>query len=581
MRYFIYIIKAGLQALSERTEGQIKTSIRTSCTIETNDKIIGFCEKPIAEYRYLFNGESIESNKITMNKVLQVLTGVKSNTLLPDVEKKINEAIESSDDLVEISQEQYDTIKNKILEQLNNTLENTEIKKITSETSKDYFSDYEQIIFYGVPGCGKSYCIDSKLKELGITGEEKEEQTKRVVFHPEYTNSDFIGQILPKVEGEKVKYEFAPGPFTEILKKAYENKSKPYALIIEEINRGNAAAIFGELFQLLDRFEEKENETVSEYKYSCGWSSYCVNNDNINQFIRDKYDEKDAFIPLSIFDKYKLNIGIRLPPNLSLFATMNTSDQNVYKLDNAFKRRWNLQLIPNEFDLTDEIQRNQCNSKIQGFNFTWGEFILAVNKIIIGDTDDDNNSFSDKQLGSWFVKNDNGLITSEVFANKVLEYLWDDVFTYEKTKLFNKSINSLADIIKKIEEESYDSIFSEGFIPKINDARNEINMKISYIGKKSDNTSAITRLGKRISFNEVGLQEGSVLKMHYGDKDYQCTVADDKAVIMDDIRYETLSACTRKIMQKDDKQSPGKVSEIWFSVSNGKTLKELQFGETE
>lgn len=581
MKYFIYIIKAGLQTLSERTEGNIRTSIRTSCKIEHNDKIIGYCEKPIAEYRYLFNGESIESNKITMDKVLQVLIGIKSNTLLPEVEKKINEAIEASDDLIEITQEQFEIIKNKILEQLNNTLENTETKTTTTETSNDCFSDFKQIIFYGVPGSGKSYCIDSKLNELGITKKEKEEQTKRVVFHPEYTNSDFIGQILPKVEGEKVKYEFAPGPFTEILKKAYENKNKPYALIIEEINRGNAAAIFGELFQLLDRFEETESETVSEYTYSCGWSSYCVNNDNINNYIRDKYEEKNAFIPFSIFDKYKFNIGIRLPPNLSLFATMNTSDQNVYKLDNAFKRRWNLQLIKNEFDLTDEVQRNQCNSKIEGFNFSWGEFILAVNKIIIGDGEDDNNSFSDKQLGCWFVKNENGYISSEIFANKVLEYLWDDVFTYDKTKIFNKNIYSLADIIKNIEDESYDSIFNEGFLPKINDARNEINIKISNIGKKAEHTNSITRLGKRISFNEVGLKEGEILKMQYGDKEYHCTVADDKAVIMDDIRYNTLSACTRKIMNKDENQSPGKVSEIWVSESHGKSLKELQFGEIE
>ena len=332
----------------------------------------------------------------------------------------------------------------------------------------------KQIIFYGVPGCGKSYCIDVKLKQLGIT--DKEEQTKRVVFHPEYTNSDFIGQILPRVEGEKIKYEFTPGPFTEILKKAYENKDVPFALIIEEINRGNAAAIFGELFQLLDRFEaDDEPETVSEITYGCGWSSYCINNDNINAYIRDNYVESNAYISKEIFEKYKLNIGIRLPPNLSLFATMNTSDQNVFKLDNAFKRRWDLELIPNEFDFTcddEEAQKkqvNQCNALIDGFDFSWGAFRNAVNEVIIDpDNGEDNTSFSDKQIGTWFVKaNEDGIISTKIFANKVLEYLWDDVFSYETSIIFNSKYKSLDQLIRDINNDETDEIFKPDFLQKV------------------------------------------------------------------------------------------------------------------
>lgn len=339
------------------------------------------------------------------------------------------------------------------------------------EMSDNVCKNYMQILYYGVPGCGKSYCIDSKLKELGI--ENKEYQTKRVVFHPEYTNSDFIGQIIPKVDAAgSVTYEFKAGPFTEILKRAYLNKTKPFALIIEEINRGNAAAIFGELFQLLDRFEENESEIINNIKYDSGWSSYCINNDDINYYIKKDYDENSAFIPN---DCFTLNTGMRLPPNLSLFATMNTSDQNVFKLDNAFKRRWDLEMIPNDFDFScdDEIEQKkqltQCNAPIDGFDFTWGAFRSAVNELITNpENEEDNSSFSDKQLGTWFVKpNEDGVITAKVFANKVIEYLWDDVFSDNLEILFNKDFKSLAQIIKAIDSDETDKIFNTDFLTLI------------------------------------------------------------------------------------------------------------------
>ena len=357
----------------------------------------------------------------------------------------------------------------------------------------------EQIIFYGVPGCGKSYYIDNKLKELGIKN--KEEQTKRVVFHPDYTNSDFIGQILPKVINGIVKYEFTPGPFSVILKKAYLNKNTPYALIIEEINRGNAAAIFGELFQLLDRFEVGQTETASEITYSNGWSSYCVNNDYINEFIRDKYDDKNAFIPKELFEKYQCNIGIRLPPNLSLFATMNTSDQNVFKLDNAFKRRWDLELIPNEFDFScddeeeQKKQLNQCNAEIGSFDFTWGAFRNAVNTLIINpENEEDASSFADKQIGTWFVKpNEDGIISSKVFANKVIEYLWDDVFSDNHEIIFNKEYKSLAQVIKDIDSENAEKIFNATFLTLINQEKENLEQlqKTNYTLTKEQLTPSI------------------------------------------------------------------------------------------
>lgn len=227
-------------------------------------------------------------------------------------------------------------------------------------SSKTFTKNFEQIIYYGVPGSGKSFAIDNLIKEKVHNKEEREEQVLRVVFHPEYSNADFVGQILPKFDEKqsKIDYFFNPGPFTNILKKAYTNPDKPYYLIIEEINRGNAAAIFGELFQLLDRAED-------------GMSVYSVNNDDINYELRKDIEELG----------WDENTGIRLPSNLALLATMNTSDQNVFTLDNAFQRRWSMKLIENKFGNSDE-ENTQKSSIIENTDITWEYFQSRINEEI-------------------------------------------------------------------------------------------------------------------------------------------------------------------------------------------------------
>ena len=134
--------------------------------------------------------------------------------------------------------------------------------------------NFSQIIYYGVPGCGKSNKIREQLKDV------PEKNKVRVVFHPEYTNAEFIGQILPKVNGH-VTYEFTPGPFTQIIKRAYLNPNEQFYLVIEEINRGNAAAIFGDTFQLLDRLKAGETDSLGNdpanaavNTFTEGWSQY-------------------------------------------------------------------------------------------------------------------------------------------------------------------------------------------------------------------------------------------------------------------------------------------------------------------
>ena len=286
-----------------------------------------------------------------------------------------------------------------------------------------------QTIYYGVPGSGKSHKIDEQTKNI------PDEQKLRVVFHPDYTNADFVGQILPVVDGDAVKYTFKPGAFTRILVAALKNPEKPYYLIIEEINRGNAAAIFGEIFQLLDRCSD-------------GWSSYCIMNDDINYEIRKTVPELN----------WTANTGIRLPPNLSLYATMNTSDQNVFTLDNAFQRRWEMELVQNQCS-----DSSQMNAKITVNNqsITWKGFQTQINNII-GEKSNEGglSSMEDKRLGCWFIKAEDGVIDEKKFTNKVLKYLWDDAFKFCHQEIFESDIKNFEELQKRFFEKGFD-VFSE------------------------------------------------------------------------------------------------------------------------
>lgn len=259
-------------------------------------------------------------------------------------------------------------------------------------------------LLYGVPGCGKSWTIKNEICR-GVD----EFFIERVVFHPDYTYSDFVGQILPKVSEEGVDYKFSPGPFTNIVKKAYENPSEKFFLIIEEINRGNAPAIFGDIFQLLDRLKKDEGN------FKKGTSEFGVTNSEIaNEIYSD--------------DKRK----VRIPSNLDIIATMNTSDQNVFTLDTAFKRRWHMEMIVNNFNNPNFKDKNIENS-----NITWKVFGTAINEIILEDLNSTLSS-EDKRLGAYFVDEED-LSSRKRFAEKVLMYLWDDVFKFSRDDYFKET----------------------------------------------------------------------------------------------------------------------------------------------
>ena len=335
------------------------------------------------------------------------------------------------------------------------------------KSNNSFADNHDQIIFYGVPGSGKSFLVDKKIHEIYKEKEEYDKHVIRVVFHPDYTNSDFVGQIMPFVE-DGIDYRFKAGPFTRILKHAYQHHNEKFYLVIEEINRGNAAAIFGELFQLLDR--EKD-----------GFSKYEINNTDIAAFIMSQNDYyNDKSLPESVSvggDKWILDSSIRLPPNLSILATMNTSDQNVFTLDNAFQRRWNMEYIPNTVNKDDSetfkgAVKNQYESTIGSTGVKWGTFRKVVNEIIA----DPENSFSnaeDKQLGLFFaqvdgdIEKESGTIKEDDFSNKVLKYLWNDIFKRDKSPLFKDSIKTFGALLTTFKgNKAFDDCFKDELVAK-------------------------------------------------------------------------------------------------------------------
>lgn len=320
-----------------------------------------------------------------------------------------------------------------------------------NETLKPIAESLQQI-YYGAPGTGKSFTIDDKTDDGNSV---------RTTFHPDSDYASFVGAYKPTMEdvpisatyqtkegsyGEyltktekhpgterKIVYKYVPQAFLKAYVAAWSNLDTPYFLIIEEINRGNCAQIFGDLFQLLDRS-------------NAGSSSYAIHADeDITQFLSgdDKGfaslsdDQKDT---IRAFVLHKDNgktqaVGqdilngklLLLPPNLYIWATMNTSDQSLFPIDSAFKRRWNWKYMPIEYHPIDKKTQQSIDWKFQiGDNiYSWGQFLSKINPEIYTLTES-----SDKQMGYFFAKADNttGIISEEVFLNKVLFYLWTDVF---------------------------------------------------------------------------------------------------------------------------------------------------------
>lgn len=287
-------------------------------------------------------------------------------------------------------------------------------------------------IYYGIPGCGKSYYIENTvLKDV-----DKENDVFRTTFYLDYSNADFIGQIYPSVEDDKVTYIRVPGPFTEALEQAIKNPNRMIYLVIEEINRGNAAAIFGDTFQLLDRLKEDKNGRVK------GDSEYPVS----NTFIEGYFKANDIpYTPGQIY----------IPHNLTILATMNTSDQNVFPLDTAFKRRWDREKVVNDWNTVGDIK----DYYVPYTDIKWKTFATTINNSMLETNSNSDVTISeDKQMGAYFAQknmltknaNEKDEEALRTFTSNVIDYLYNDVTKFDHSLLFGKEINSYDNLYNRV-----------------------------------------------------------------------------------------------------------------------------------
>lgn len=293
-----------------------------------------------------------------------------------------------------------------------------------------------QIIYYGAPGTGKSHRIKKQLE--GVS----KENIFRTTFHPDSDYSTFVGAYKPTkakkplyglnggltvrlndgkddLDEDIITYKFIPQAFINAYMQAYRKPNENVYLIIEEINRGNCAQIFGDLFQLLDRDEN-------------GKSEYTIKADaDLKAFLEDELSEEG---------KEGLKDGeLCLPSNLYIYATMNTSDQSLFPIDSAFKRRWDWEYEPIKYKNTDWV------IDVDGLKYRWSDFQKEVNARILKDTGSE-----DKMLGDYFVNPPTRIISYNLFRNKILFYLWNDVCK-----------DSDADIFPTDEDFSFSKLYDE------------------------------------------------------------------------------------------------------------------------
>lgn len=289
--------------------------------------------------------------------------------------------------------------------------QNPELNSLLKLKTGNIMTGPLQQIFYGAPGTGKS----RKIKDdKGVKEADEKDLVFRTTFHPDSDYSTFVGAYKPTMrpvadkykavagKDEEITYSFVPQAFLQAYVAAWNNPDENVYLIIEEINRGNCAQIFGDLFQLLDRDED-------------GFSDYPIKADkDLANYLNGK-DENGQDI---LTDKNGIKNGkLKLPRNLYIWATMNTSDQSLFPIDSAFKRRWDWQYMP--------ISDGRKGWKIEaaGNRYNWWQFLEKINNVIGATTHSE-----DKQLGYYFCRTKGGIINADTFVGKVIFYLWNDVF---------------------------------------------------------------------------------------------------------------------------------------------------------
>ena len=285
----------------------------------------------------------------------------------------------------------------------------------------------ENVIYYGAPGTGKTHTVDAMVDGKICV---------RTVFHPDMQNSDFVGALKPVMQNDNVTYLFSPGPFALALSNALAKPDRETFLVIEELNRAPAAAVFGDLFLLLDR----DGDGAGKY---------------------------DVDFPTPEFKAWLSNtLGheidrVSLPSNLWLLATMNSADQGVYPIDTAFRRRWRQEYVPIDYSSAPSGPVNVVLADGSIVPTPWPEFAKIINDHLTEQLD----IAEDRLLGPWFVTAED-LSRGKAIPGKVLIYLWDDLLRHHgREKVFDVgTVKTFGEISARAQ--SSQRIFSDALLAK-------------------------------------------------------------------------------------------------------------------
>ena len=274
-----------------------------------------------------------------------------------------------------------------------------------------------QVILSGVPGTGKSFYVDNII----LGGNSNPNNVVRTIIHPDYTYADFVGYQKPKknTTTNKIEFTFNPGPLTKAIERCFKAPKENVYLVVEEMNRGDFAAIMGDTFQLLDRIDDFTHPQH-------GWSKYPISNKAVYDYLVGEVSSLKRVLPPG---------KIVLPSNLHIIGTMNTADQNVFVLDTAFRRRFRNIYLRIDFSEGNDpgsylhMLDVTAKANIFGGVYTWTEFAEAVNKKIDEINADTFMIPEDKKLAPYFISTED-ISDIKSFCDKVMYYLKSDVFMY-------------------------------------------------------------------------------------------------------------------------------------------------------
>lgn len=324
--------------------------------------------------------------------------------------------------------------------------------KAAVSVSKSHSIFGENVIFYGAPGTGKSNRVDTIIKDAG-------KKPYRTVFHPDLQSSDFFGCLKPQMSGDDVRYGFSPGPFMKAVTEAYLTPEEPVFLVIEELNRAAAAAVFGDLFLLLDRDENGKGE------YDVSFPS----------------PESEEWFQAQTGTLHKT---LLLPSNLFIYATMNSADQGVYPIDTAFRRRWRQEYLPLNYKKGPDGKIAYVDSAGKIRTLSWRDFVRLLNEHLKSSYS--LNIAEDRLLGQWFVKKNE--LDGKGIPEKVLLYLWDDLLRHEgREHIFDSGTTGQVKTYGDLVIEAFEGrrFLSESFLGKLNPASDVESIKEDEIGKNA------------------------------------------------------------------------------------------------